>query len=337
MRYGVYYAGFQTDERVQRLADLQRIRDTGFDLLISPFSNDDPNCLKAAQVCSELGIKVMLQPNALTPDQFKAKYAALANIEVVDIWDDAHAAKITDITAKRDLWKAAIGPNRLLSITCARGTSLDYVNLVPLFCAQYYSWKEANWLKRNYWDDVTRLVAASTSGRVAPTLWLGMNAVPWPLRNNPDWRTQDREYTPVKQQEAAMLMALCAGASDLLFYTAYEYPNQGGLALESGKSYILDRPIWLAQYKAVFAKLRKLDAQYFSVGKRQPFAVGTTVGATWMLPDGSGVKITIDYEVEVYPDVRIDPIPVPIPPAPPASATIKVSSDGRAITVEKLP
>jgi hypothetical protein len=332
--FGAYYSGYKTSEREQRLKDIPVLAAYGFDRLASPFSAADPNCLKAAQLCRDKGMKVLLQPNALQPNQFaSAGYAGLANVDWIDVWDDAHTAKPEDIAAKRDQWAAVIGPNRLTSITCARNTDVKYVNICPVFAAQYYSWKEGNWLIKNYWEDVKRLVAAST-GRVVATHWLGMNAVPWSLKDQPDWKTKDREYTPVAQQEVAMWMALCAGASDLLFYTAYEYPAPGDLALESGRSYIIERPIWLEQYKAAFAYIRKHERYFAGVRALLP---GNAIGAQWTLPDGSGIKVTFDLESEVLPRFRVDPFQPPVPPPPPAQARVLVTSDGQTINFQQLP
>ena len=61
---------------------------------------------------------------------------------------------------------------------------------------------------------------------------------------------------------------------------------------------------------------------------------GSSVVGTWTKPSGEMLTATVDCAVELYPRVEWK---VTQPPAPPASATLKVSSDGRAITVEKLP
>jgi hypothetical protein len=330
VRLGAYYAGYQTDEREQRLRDIPRLAEVGFDWLASPFSDADPNCLKAAQLCGEKGLKVLLQPNALTPAQFKVKYGGLAHVDGIDIWDDAHNATPAEIAAKRDAWKAQIG-DRATFISCARRTPTTHVNLCPWLGWQSYSWKEAGWLKQWYWDDLRRIRPLCT-GRLVVHPFLGLNAIPYSLRDRPDWRQEDREYTPVAQNEAAMWLALCAGADDFCFYTAYELPNVGGIAFTSGRSYILDRPVWLEQYKAVFRQIRRYER--YLVGRRELIEVGTVLGANWTLENGSGLRVTVDVESEVYPRLRFDTFQ---PPAPPVSATIRVSSDGKTIKTEALP
>lgn len=325
-RIGAFYAGFQPDEREQRVRDIPKLAAIGFDWLATPLSDADPNCLKSAQVAKDNGIKVLCQPNALLPAQF-GKFAALGNVDGVNIQDDAHGVEPAEIIKKRDAWKT-VSPNTF--ITCSKGMHEKYFNLTPWIGQQAYTWKEANWLKRWYWEDVQR-IRAGHNGRVVVHPWLGLNAIPYALRDRPDWNVWDREYTPVAQQECAMWLALCAGADDFCFYTAYEMANEGGLAYPGTRSYILERPIWCEQYKAVFRQLRRYEK--YLAGTRARIEVGTVLGATWTLGDGSGLRVTVDVESEVFPRLRFDTFQ---PPAPPVKTNVVITSTG-PVTVEAKP
>lgn len=324
---GTYYDALFYDSRAKRLEDKKKLDDAGFRRLASVFTADDAPILDA---CQAAGTKVVFAGNATSPEQTKAYLAKYPCIDALHIQDDADLAPggPAALAAKREAARtliASVNPPRAILTYASFGKGAkpeQWANTADVAHLQLYIYKEGT-LRKWYWDYVLAWRAAH-QGKLWVGPYLGKNATPFfalfPKQGLPDPVWTASEYTPVAYNEAACWAALCAGADDLLFYSAF--------AINSGypQHYYRISERWdlLPGYKALLARIRKYEP-YFA-GKRETFDKGQLVGATWTLPGGEKLTVTVDT-LEALPRVDfLETKPVPTPTAKvtvlPAGVTI---------------
>ena len=306
---GAYFDALFFDSRAKRLEDFAPLKDAGFLRLASNFTPDDDPIL---DLCAKGGVKVLFSPNGVSEAQeaaFFAKYAAA--IDSYMVLDDANtfpggkAAVVAKVTAARARLPAGV---KTFLTFGKNATAAEWANTAEIAGLQLYGYGEAapgGTLKAWNWTYVQAWRAAHT-GKLWVHPYLGKRAAPffaqYPTTADgkvlaPDPFLSAEEYVPLAYNEAAIWTSLCAGADDILFYSAYSISQPYPVF-----SYrIAKRRDLLPGYKSVLARVRFYEK--YLAGVRSPFDQGTVVGAAWTLPSGESLTVRVDtdeFDPHVY-------------------------------------
>jgi hypothetical protein len=325
MLLGTYYDAIYLDSRPKRAEDLPKLDDTTFGGIGSQITPDDGAKGGFLEACQARGKKVIYETNTGSIDDHAKLWKQYTCVAYHNAKDDA------DLTSTPEKVKAEIaavrpkyreGMQSFVSVSKSADPKLwkDAADVIGL---QLYVWKEGT-LRKWYWDYVVAWRAAHKGklwvhpylGKSLPTL--SQVAPSSGKAPDPVWMSED--YTPAAYNEAAIWCALCAGADDVLFYSAFSI-NPG-----YPKSYyrITERWDLLPAYKRMFERIRGYE-RYF-VGKRETFDRGQIVGASWTLPTGEKLTVTVDLH-EQLPRVEW----AESKPTPPPTAKVEVSREGVVI------
>jgi hypothetical protein len=294
VQLGTYFDALFFNSRDLRLQDRPPLKDAGFLRIASSITPADTPFLEA---CQKDGQKVLYTPNTTTDQQDKDFFAKFSCIDVYSVADDANIGNTPQglrqlVTAA----KAKIRPDMKTFATFGRDAKpADWANISEIVGLQLYTHGEVS-LRKWYWEYVRDWRAVHT-GKIWVHPYLGKRAAPffgqYPAGPNgtilqPDAFWSAQEYTPVAWNEAAIWAALCAGADDILYYSAYAIsPSYPAFEYRIVKRWDL-----LPGYKAVNARIRFYER--FFAGVRTPFDDGTVVGAKWVLPTGETLTVNVD-------------------------------------------
>jgi hypothetical protein len=172
----------------------------------------------------------------------------------------------------------------------------EYANLCDWYGVQLYTWGDDGSLRKYWWRGLREARAVCKGRLIAqPYLARSFPEAPWQLED-PLYTAE--EYTPPNYNEAAIWLALCAGADDILFYTAANVHP----ANPKVYSYFLERRDLVAAYPEIFGRIRRY--QPYLAGRRKAFDAGDgrRVGATFTLANGKSLRVTVDT-FDAYPRV----------------------------------
>lgn len=317
--------------------DLPKLIDAGFNLIATQITPDGLDTTKLdgkfLEACKAAKVEVLVEKNALSLQQFQQlaqKYPT--TITGLVIADDAHTLKPSDVTKLLSEAAAFMPATVQPYITVAKGAKhSDYAVLGPKlqYGVQNYLGKslDGGGLKVVGYDNMLAARAVAT-GPLYTMPYLGKSVVPYFGRNDPVWRAQ--EYVQPSFNEALAWLGLIADSNGILYYTAYS------IDFNNPKNYSRIGERWdlLPAYKLIHQRIQSYAPFLQGTGVvKGRSVVGTSVIGTWTKPSGEMLTVTVDCGVELYP--RVD-WKVTTPTVP-ASATLKVSSDGKTVVVEKLP
>jgi hypothetical protein len=299
LEFGSYFDALFFNSRKLREDQLPVFVDTGFGRMASSFIPDDGKAGGILEKLRAAGVKVLYEQNTGKDADHKKNYDTFTNIDMVHVADDVDlipgnspakmAARIAEL-------RQVIRPDMKTFLTFSKGAVPNvWKNSADVIGLQLYIYKEGT-IRRWAWDYVKQWRAAH-SGKLWVHPYLGKNSLPYglPYINDPKWKVQ--EYTPLAYNEALIWAALCAGADDVLFYSAYAvnpsyYPDYYN---------ILERDDLQPGYKALIAQVRSYER--FFAGTKTTFDDGSRiVGATWTLPTGEALTVRVDT-LEAKPDV----------------------------------
>lgn len=304
MDFGAYYDALFFNSRALRLEDAPELKKNGFRRIITPITVGDEPFL---DWCAANDTKVTFTRNALTNAQETAyftKYAStIDSYQVVDDADLTPGGKAV-VVAAVNAAKARLPATIKTYLPFTKGAKPeDWANISDIVGLELYIHGEGT-IRKYYWDYVLawrkahagKLVVLPYLGkRVPPHFGLyPRNAAGQLLAPDPVWSA--KEYTPLAYNEAAIWAALCAGADDIWYYSAYSISN---LVAES-EYRIAKRWDLLPGYGMLHEQIRSYER--FFAGKREPFDEGRYVGAVWTLPTGETLTVRVDT-YETKPDV----------------------------------
>lgn len=317
--------------------DLPKLLDAGFNFFATQITPDGLDTTKLdgkfLEACKAAKAEVLVERNTLTLQQFQQlaqKYPGVVTGLVIA--DDAHTLKPSDVT-KLLTDAAAFMPSGVQPyITVAKGAKhSDYAALGPnlRYGVQNYLGKslDGGGLKVVAYDNM-QAARAVAKGALYTMPFLGKSSIPYFGRNDPVWRAQ--EYVQPSFNESLIWLGLIAECDGALYYTAYS------IDFNNPKNYSRIGERWdlLPAYKSIHARIQSYAPFLQGTGVvKGRSVVGTSVIGTWTKPSGEVLTVSVDCGVELYPRVEWKVTQ----PTTPASATFKVSSDGKSIAVEKLP
>lgn len=335
---GTCYDALYHDSRAKRDEDRGPLKDAGFLRVSTAFTKDDEPALKWYQ---DNGVKVLFMPNGVSEAQQKAWFAAFPAIDSYYCVDDADisgggkAAVVAKVTAARALIRPDM--KTFLSLTKNADPAV-WANISDIASLQLYIHGEGT-IRKWYWDQVKAWRAVHT-GQLWVHPYLGKRQPPFfgvypkltippvppattprivPLPPDPVWSAE--EYTPLRYNEVAIWTALCAGADDVLFYSAFSISN----ALPKFQYRIAERWDLLPGYKSVLARIRFYERYLKGTRTPLPEVPGSpVVGAVWTLPSGESLEVrcdTSEWDPQVYFEQRA-----------PRTATVTATAKGFNIT-----
>lgn len=319
---GTHYDALFFSSRANRLADIPKLADAGFRMFSSSFTPDDQPALK---LCQDRGLAVVYSPNSGTNAQHKANFDAFPCIKFWSVGDDLNVTTTPDaVKASIAAMKPFLRADMKTFGTVGKSAKPEvWANVTDAVHLQLYIYKEGT-LRKWYWDYVLAW-RAQHKGLLWIGPYFGKSYAAFPT-TDPVWN--DEVFTPIAYNEAAIWLGLCAGADDWLGYSAYAISN----TYPAFNWRLTDRWELLPGYAELFREIHTYD-RFFAGGKRETFDNGRVVGATWTLPSGEALRVEVDtFETKPKAVPRVIPAP-----AQPATVTVKITSDGKAISLDRLP
>jgi hypothetical protein len=282
----VYYDAIYHDSRPRRLVDLPRLAQVGFEGIASNFTPDDEPALK---LCSDLKLDVLYEPNGISWAESRSKhFDKFPNIKAVVVADDANQYDPNEVTRRRDEAKRHLRADQETFITVAKGTdATKYAPLCDRYGVQLYVWREGT-LRKWYWDELLKIRAACR-GQLVVHPWLAKSCLPAPVFDGQAlWEAE--EYQPLDYTEASYWLAICAGADEILGYTAYSINP----AYPRFRSHFLSRVDLVEGLKEILRVIK--EYRPFLAGQRTPFGAAgeRVVGAVFTRTDGARLRVSID-------------------------------------------
>lgn len=329
---GFFYDSLFFDSAAKRAEDLPKLGPLGAAKfpgpLASSFTANDSAILKLAQ---DNGIKrVIYMTNTGSMADHRKQWDAFPGLEFdYNVVDDADQNGMTP-----EKLKALVGtvtpqlrPGMGTFASFTRNADpAAWANITTHVHLQAYIYHEGG-LKKWGWDLPKAWKAAHTKGDVYVGPYLGKNVPVFfgvfpkypdgrPAPPQPWWT--ESIFTPIGWNEAQAWMGICLGCK-VLYYSAHSISP----TIPTSNYRLCDYPRHLASYGELNRQMKEAE-RFTAVVKPVQFesADGRYVGATWTLPTGESLKVTIDTNVDMPKAIPVvTPVPKPVPAVVTPTAT----------------